>query len=157
MKRIGLVVLAVVLWASSLALAADPVTPLYKARLDATLAGWEAVASTDDGTEATPWWPASAQPVSLCVGSVCLGSLCVGSICLTSDCSGSVCVNSGCVGSGCVGSTCLGSGCVGSVCGGSVCLGATLCLRKCGDTTPPIPIDPNGGNTSLAVPRCPEQ
>jgi hypothetical protein len=157
MKRIGLVVVVSILLVSGLARAANPVTPLYKARLDATLRGWEASASSiGEDVDNAPWWPASAQPVSLCVGSLCLGSLCAGSLCISSECSGSLCISSGCAGSGCVGSTCLGSGCVGSICGGSACLGVTLCLRTCGGITPPTPADPYGGTTSLAVPRCPQ-
>ena len=157
MKRIVLVIAVLVLGVSSLAGAADPITPLYKARLDATLAGWEATPSqVGDDTEGVPWWPVSAQPMSYCVGSLCLGSMCGGSMCICSECSGSACLNSGCLGSACVGSTCIGSGCIGSICGGSACLGVTLCLRKCGDITPPIFQDPDGGNTSLAVPRCPQ-
>ena len=154
MKRICLAAVLVLL-VSGLVWAADPVSPLYQARLDATLAGWESVDTPLGKHGNDPCWPISAQPVSLCVGSVCLGSLCAGSICISSECSGSLCVGSECVGSGCLGSTCLGSGCLGSICGGSVCLGTTMCLKTCGGViTPPIPADP--GNTSLAVPRCPQ-
>jgi hypothetical protein len=162
MKRIVGVVVCLVVGLSPLvpgsSHAASPVTPLYKARLDATVKGWETAVSPMGGdVDCTPWWPASAQPASLCVGSLCLGSLCAGSLCISSECSGSLCVASGCAGSGCVGSTCLGSGCVGSICGGSVCVGTTMCLRTCGGITPPTPVDPYGGTTSLAVPRCPQQ
>ena len=157
MMRIGLVIAVVAVCVSSAARASDPITPLYRARLDATLAGWETAGSPpDDDAQGSLSWPASAQPVSFCVGSLCLGSMCAGSLCIGSECSGSVCVNSGCAGSGCVGSTCIGSGCVGSICGGSACMGITLCLRTCGDVTPPIVQDPYGGTTSLAVPRCPQ-
>jgi hypothetical protein len=148
MKRIGFAV--VVLFAVAVAfpaflLAGDPVSPLYGARLSATLMEWEmgAMPVPDDGGEETPWFPASAQPFSFCAGSVCFGSMCFGSLCVSSDCVGSGCLNSGCSGSACVGSTCVGSLCAGSVCLGSACVGSacggsTTCLRSC---DPSIPID----------------
>jgi hypothetical protein len=150
---------AVVLVACGAAEAGDPVSPLFAARLDATLAGWEAAAvpAGEDGDGEIPWWPASAQPASLCVGSLCVGSVCVGSLCVSSDCVGSGCVNSGCAGSGCVGSVCVGSGCVGSMCGGSACAGTTLCVRLCGrDGGPTMPRDPSGSIPSSSHMLCPE-
>jgi hypothetical protein len=150
---------AVVLISCGVATAGDPVSPLFAARLEATLAGWEiaAVPAGEGGDGEVPWWPASAQPASLCVGSLCVGSLCVGSLCVSSDCVGSGCVNSGCAGSGCVGSVCLGSGCAGSMCAGSACLGITLCVRVCGrDGGPTIPQDPSGSIPSSSPMICPE-
>lgn len=152
---------AVILIACGAADAGDPVSPLFAARLEATLVEWEmaALPVTDDGGEGVPWWPASAQPASLCVGSLCVGSLCVGSLCVSSDCVGSGCVTSGCAGSGCVGSVCLGSGCAGSMCAGSACIGTTLCIRVCGrDGGPPIPQDPYppGSGPSCSPMSCPE-
>jgi hypothetical protein len=163
MMRIGLAVLLMLAPALpflGVADAGDPVSPLFAARLDATLAEWEAAASVPDGgADGVLWWPASAQPASACVGSLCAGSLCVGSLCASSDCVGSLCVNSGCAGSGCVGSVCLGSGCAGSLCAGSTCAGTTLCVRVCGrNGGPPVPQDPHPpGNVPSSSPmNCPE-
>jgi hypothetical protein len=80
----------------------------------------------DDDYDVEPCTPASVNPSSTCVGSVCAGSVCVGSacagsICVGSACAGSICGGSGCVGSTCGGSACASSGCVGSACVGSVC------------------------------------
>lgn len=146
---------------SSIALAGDPISPLYQARLDATLAGWDMAAMGAGGVgEIDPeGGPISAQPFSFCVGSLCAGSYCFGSVCVNSDCLGSACINSGCVGSGCVGSVCVASGCVGSMCGGSACLGVTLCTRACGGDGPPTPQPPlpPGRPPSYSPLNCPEQ
>jgi hypothetical protein len=150
---------AVILFACAAAQARDPVSPLFSARLEATLAGWEmaALRPAECGDQEVLTWPASAQPASLCVGSLCVGSLCLGSLCVSSDCVGSGCVNSGCAGSGCVGSVCIGSGCAGSMCGGSACMGTTLCIRACGgDGGPPILRDPLGSLPSSSPMNCPE-
>lgn len=150
---------AVVLLSCGAVNAGDPVSPLFAARLEATLAEWDMAAATPVawGDQMGVVWPASAQPASLCVGSLCIGSLCIGSLCVSSDCVGSGCVNSGCAGSGCVGSVCAGSGCAGSMCGGSACVGTTLCIRQCGsDGGPPIPRDPLGSVPSSSAMNCPE-
>ena len=139
-------------------LAADPVSPLYQAQLDATLARWELGASGmigDGGVDVTGG-PASVQPFSFCLASICVGSYCIGSACLNSECIGSGCVNSGCVGSGCVSSVCLGSGCVGSMCGGSACYGATMCVRQCGPDGPAIPQDPQPSAPTMSARTCPQ-
>jgi len=152
MKRIGsaFVVPFAVFFAAAVAcpsflLAGDLVSPLFGARLDATLMEWEMGVGPvpDDGGEEVPWFPISAQPLSFCAGSVCYASMCFGSMCVSSDCVGSGCIGSGCSGSACVGSTCVGSvcagsTCVGSVCAGSTCCGSTTCMRYC---DPTIPID----------------
>jgi len=80
--------------------------------------------------------PASANPLSLCLGSMCLGSVCLGSACagsscLGSACSGSACLGSGCVASGCAGSVCTSSGCAGSACLGSACIGSACLSSVC--------------------------
>ena len=80
--------------------------------------------------------PLSANPLSLCiasgcVGSVCLGSACAGSTCLGSACSSSACTGSACVASGCAGSVCTSSGCAGSACLGSACLGSACLTSTC--------------------------
>ena len=80
--------------------------------------------------------PASANPVSLCLGSFCLGSWCLGSACVNSGCLGSACLNSTCVGSTCVGTMCGGSACVGSICGGSACVAST-----CATCSPSRPLE----------------
>ena len=139
-----------------IALAGDPISPLYQARLDATLAEWEMAAMgagsiCEDNPDGVVM---SAQPWSYCLGSLCAGSVCLGSACLASDCLGSGCIGSGCVGSGCVSSACVGSGCVGSICGGSACLGVTLCSRRCGGDGPPVPQSPDYPSS---LPRnCPQ-
>ncbi|MGH9870736.1 MAG: hypothetical protein ACREAA_21575 [Candidatus Polarisedimenticolia bacterium] len=69
--------------------------------------------------------PLSFNPVSACLGSLCLGSACISSFCL-----GSACINSKCLGSGCVASVCGGSGCAMSVCGGSACA-VSACASAC--------------------------
>lgn len=151
--------LAALLTAHGAAQAGDPVSPLFSARLEATLAGWEmaALRPAERADQEVLTWPASAQPASLCVGSLCVGSLCLGSLCVSSDCVGSGCVNSGCAGSGCVGSVCIGSGCTGSMCGGSACMGTTLCIRACGGYGgPPMLRDPLGSLPSGSPMNCPE-
>ena len=133
MKRIGLL-FSVCLLAACLqsGFGGDPVSPLFQARLDATMAEWERAGDAGDpGGQDPTWWPASANPVSFCAGSVCLASYCIGSFCLSSECVGSGCVGSTCVGSGCVSSLCAGSGCLGSICGGSACMGVSLCPKNC--------------------------
>ncbi|MFH1221178.1 MAG: hypothetical protein V1694_12095 [Candidatus Eisenbacteria bacterium] len=131
MMRIGLVVTGIIFMLCGTVLGGDPVSPLYQARLAATLAEWEAgprpVADVADDNGG----PASLQPVSLCIGSACLGSVCIGSACLGSECLGSACLESSCLGSGCVGSACAGSTCVGTLCVGSACYGASACGSGC--------------------------
>ena len=82
--------------------------------------------------------PASANPLSGCLGSGCLGSVCFGSLCMGSKCLGSACISSGCLGSGCTGSGCAGSACIDSRCVGSACIQSgclgSACL-SCGDST----------------------
>jgi hypothetical protein len=115
----------------------DSDSPLYKARLDATLSEWKSESSTDGSAHATNEGAGDQvisfffPPPSYCVVSACFGSLCVGSLCASS--------------------TCLGSGCVGSVCLGTGCLGTTLCLKNCATEGPPRPIelDPEGEGPSL--------
>jgi hypothetical protein len=146
MKRIvftSIVLLAVV---SSVCLARKPASPLYGARLSATLEEWETKAEPPAGGADEPtWWPASLNPVSMCVGSACTQSYCFGSLCAESMC----------LGSGCLGSACIGSGCVGSVCAVSACHGETLCLRKCGHTGgPPNAIDPLNNGTTFVNGFC---
>jgi hypothetical protein len=133
MKRIALLVLGCLLTIClGNGLAGDPVSPLFQARLDATKAEWERGGEAGDpGGQDPTWWPASANPMSFCLGSVCLTSYCLGSFCMSSHCVGSGCVGSTCLGSGCAASLCVGSGCVGSICGGSACLGVSLCPKKC--------------------------
>ena len=103
--------------------------------------------------------PASANPLSVCLasgclGSVCFGSACAGSACFGSACSGSTCGGSGCSGSACGGSACVNSGCAGSACVGSTCLGS-LCLTstclgsacmatRCAGCPRPLAADPRG-------------
>lgn len=138
-------------------IAGEPVTPLYQARLEATLAEWEGrVRSVDPEIEDPTWWPASLNPVSYCLGSACSQSYCIGSVCINSGCVGSGCVGSTCVGSGCVASICLGSGCAGSICGGSACWGPTGCPKKCGGyNNPPITNDPDNGGATFSLLACP--
>ena len=133
MKRIAILVLGFLLTIClQNSFAGDPVSPLFQARLDATMDEWERGGKAGDpGDQSPTWWPASANPVSFCLGSVCLASYCVGSLCVSSDCVGSGCVGSTCLGSGCASSLCVGSGCVGSICGGSACLGVSLCPKRC--------------------------
>ncbi len=146
MKRIiftWLVLLAVL---SGAAAAADPPSPLYRARLAATLDGWKKVPVQVRELDDPGWWPASLNPASLCVGSACPQSYCLGSLCAESVC----------LGSGCLGSTCIGSGCIASVCGVSGCAGTTLCLKKCGYFTPPNAIDPTQNGTTFVNGTCNE-
>jgi hypothetical protein len=82
----------------------------------------------------SPNTPASLNPISLCLGSACLGSVCFGSFCAGSICFGSACTTSGCAGSGCLGSGCVGSGCVSSGCIGSVCTGSGCIGSVCVST-----------------------
>ena len=148
MKRVICTSLVLIAALSTGATAGDPPSPLYRARLLATLAGWEAPTAVRAGDPEDPgWWPASLNPVSLCVGSACPQSYCLGSICAESIC----------LGSGCIGSTCIGSGCVASLCGVSGCAGTTLCLKKCGYAGgPPNAIDPNNNGTTFVNGTCHE-
>ena len=132
MMRITLMVLVCLLLCSlGRGHAGNPVSPLFHARLEATKTDWERGEKVDGPGGTDPTWLPSANPVSFCLGSVCLASYCIGSFCVSSGCVGSGCVGSTCIGSGCVASLCGGSGCVGSVCGGSACLGVSLCPQKC--------------------------
>jgi len=85
--------------------------------------------------------PLSGNPLSVCIGSGCLGSVCLGSACLSSRCLGSACIASGCGGSTCIASGCGGSACIGSGCGGSACVGTvcagSACSAGCDATAPP--------------------
>jgi hypothetical protein len=156
MRRVTvLLTCCLILMACQPALADDPVSPLYEARRDATLAQWDGgVEKVMPDGEDPGWWP-SLNPASYCLGSVCTRSYCIGSVCLGSTCVGSGCLGSQCAGSGCVGSLCLGSACGGSICGGSACLGTTLCDRMCGpDMGPTHPADPG---TSYSPLHCPER
>lgn len=140
MKRIVFTTSVLVLTLSAPAIAGDPVSPLFEARLAATLAGWEAAAPVETRDSNDPaWWPVSLNPASVCGGSLCVQSICFGSLCAESTC----------LGSGCLASICIGSGCLASLCGVSGCVGTTLCLKKCGHTGgPPNVIDPfNNGST----------
>lgn len=56
-----------------------------------------------ENEEVVPCTPASANPVSVCMGSACAGSICFGSGCGVSNCGGSACGASGCAGSLCAG------------------------------------------------------
>jgi hypothetical protein len=149
MLRIGFKILLVILALVTPTCAGDIMSPLYSARLAATLAEWDAGLAapvTDSGDP--EWWPASLNPASLCVGSACPQSYCFGSICGESFC----------LGSGCIGSSCIGSGCVASVCGVSGCAGTTLCLKKCGYTGgPPNAIDPTQNGTTFVNGSCMER
>jgi hypothetical protein len=143
MKRIGLIWTCLTLLAWAAAYAGDPLSPLYRARLDATLAEWES--ATPQTVDDPPGGgPVSVQPMSFCVLSVCGASFCCGSVCVSSECIGSVCVNSACTVSGCVGSICFGSACAGSICGGSLCIGESLCIQKCGATGRADPVSTAG-------------
>ena len=159
MRHVAVVALG--LWIAGcfqVALADNPGSPLYGARHSATLSQWESGALPDaDEGENVPWWPASANPVSLCGASACPQSLCFGSLCVNSACLGSGCGGSLCAGSACITSSCLGSGCGGSLCGGSACLGNTLCIRECGGNgEPTYPVDPGYSNVSYSPLSCPE-
>jgi hypothetical protein len=122
----------------------EPFSPLYSSRLSISLEAMDRpeavqVAGRFNLVDDTGF-VASANPLSVCLGSACsrsycLGSLCVGSGCLGSACGASQCLGSACAGSACGGSVCIASGCLGSVCGGSVCVG-TMCGRGCA-------LDPN--------------
>jgi len=136
--------------------AGNPVSPLFRSRHDATMKDWEqgAVEYGSGGDDPVPM-VVSLNPISFCVGSVCLGSYCAGSLCLSSECLGSGCVGSTCIGSGCAGSMCAASGCVGSMCGGSACVGNTLCIKACGDDTGgTIVVDPNYNNLTCTWGPC---
>jgi hypothetical protein len=140
------------------ACADNPVSPLYRARLDITLAEWErGPVPPGPGGEEPNWWPHSLNPFSYCLGSICPQSYCLGSLCLESGCFGSGCVGSTCVGSACATSLCAGSACVGSLCGGSACYGTTMCERVCGARTPTNPCDPDPGGGSYTPLNCPER
>lgn len=146
MKRIIFIALAMLVAIAAAASAGDPISPLYEARLAATLADWElgGVGEVNDAGDPA-WWPASLNPASLCVGSVCLHSYCLGSLCAESTC----------LGSGCLGSACIGSGCIASMCGVSGCVGTTLCLKKCGyNGGPPNAIDPTANGTTFVDGHC---
>ena len=71
--------------------------------------------------------PASANPVSVCLASGCIGSGCGVSYCIGSACASSLCAGSGCAVSNCGGSACGASICAGSACGISGCAGS-LCV-----------------------------
>lgn len=147
MKRIVLTSLVLVVVLSAGESAGDPISPLFQARLQATLAGWQAKPAVPEQDSCDPeWWPASLNPASLCIGSLCPQSYCFGSLCAQSIC----------LGSGCLGSTCIGSGCVASLCGVSGCAGTTLCLKKCGYAGPPNAIDPTGNGTTFVNGTCHE-
>ncbi len=132
---------------------AEEYSPLFSARLEATLAGWDDPGQPVDagGGSEDPMVVSILPPGSLCLASGCVGSACLGSLCLGSGCGGSICV-----GSGCANSTCLGSGCVGSVCVVSGCVAETLCEKKCGGEGPPNAIDPDFSGTVSVFPQCPE-
>ncbi len=149
MKRIVFMALFLIAALCGGARASYPLSPLYEARLMATLAEWEAGAPAPAGhSDDSTWWPASANPASFCAGSLCAQSYCLGSVCLGSTC----------LGSGCIGSTCIGSGCAASLCGVSGCAGTTLCLKKCGpDGGPPYVIDPMDNHTTFHNGTCGEQ
>jgi len=138
--------------------AGNPVSPLFHARLDETLADWESGAVPHGPGEQDPnWWPCSLNPFSYCLGSLCLQSYCIGSLCVGSGCVGSGCAGSTCVGSACASSLCAGSACVASICAGSACYGATLCERACENgREPTCPSDPGPGGLSYAPYYCPE-
>jgi len=83
-------------------------SPLYEARLDATLSEWEsgndsrgALAQANYGSSDGDMIMPSLNWPSFCIGSGCLGSFCLGSGCVVSYCLISVCRNSDCLGSGC--------------------------------------------------------
>ena len=158
MMRITVLLVCCLVAAVSLpAFAGNPVSPLYRARLDETLADWETDAvPPSPGGEDPAWWPASLNPFSYCLGSLCPQSYCLGSLCLESGCVGSGCVGSTCVGSACATSLCAGSACIASVCAGSACYGATLCDRVCGEDSPACPSDPGTGGLSYTPYYCPE-
>ncbi len=157
MIRITLMVLACLLvYSCSACYAGNPVSPLFRSRHEATMSDWERGGSADGpGGNDPTWWPASANPASFCVGSLCLASYCVGSLCVSSECVGSGCVGSTCLGSGCAASLCAGSGCVGSVCGGSACMSTTMCLKRCGDNAGPTTVqEPNYSNLTYTWGPC---
>jgi len=146
-RRFMLLMTTILILVCQVTLAGEPTSPLFQARLEATLRDWERGAQPELIDEQEPtWWPASVNPVSYCAGSLCLGSFCLGSACLASYC----------VGSGCTASLCLGSGCLCSGCGGSACLGVTLCIKHCRDDTPANMIDQNVGTTTFNY-MCPER
>ena len=122
---------------------ASDYSPLFAARLEATLESWDRPTQPIDSTggEEPDLVPSVLPPWSVCVGSICVGSVCAGSICLGSGCSGSTCVGSACVMSGC-----LISGCVGE----------TLCAKKCGGDGPPNIVDPSLPGSVTFWPACPE-
>lgn len=147
MKRIIFTLFVLIAVVATGSFAGDPPSPLYRARLLATLARWErGTAVRAEEPEDPGWWPASLNPASMCVGSACPQSYCFGSLCAESLC----------LGSGCLGSTCIGSGCIASMCGMSACAGTTLCLRKCGYAGPPNAIDPNNNGTTFVNGTCNE-
>jgi hypothetical protein len=159
MRRIvPVVLLCLVVISIRSALAGDPVSPLFQARLEATMVEWERGATPQDrGDPEVGAWPASAHPASFCLGSACLSSYCIGSLCVSSECVGSGCVGSTCVGSGCASSLCAGSGCIGSICGGSACMGPSLCPRKCdGNDGATNPAEPDYGNLTYTWGPCRE-
>jgi hypothetical protein len=157
MIRITLVILACLLaFSCCTCVAGNPVSPLFRSRHDATMKEWEqGAAMSGSGGDDPIQTPVSVNPVSFCVGSVCLGSYCAGSLCVSSECLGSGCVGSTCIGSGCAASLCAASGCVGSICGGSACMAQTMCIKVCGDNSgPTIVVDPNYDNLTCTWGPC---
>ena len=122
MKRIAPLIVACLLSVClGKAVAGDPLSPLFQARLEATMAGWQR--GWDAGQAATQRRISrpGADSTSFCLGSVCQMSYCLESYCASSTC----------IGSACPGSACTASSCVGTVCHGSACLGVSLCPKRC--------------------------
>ncbi len=157
MKRSVLMVVVLVVGCTCcVCYAKDPQSPLFRARLEATMRDWENGGSPGAyGGDDPPLTPASLNPASFCLGSACLASYCIGSLCISSECVGSGCAGSTCIGSGCAASMCAASGCIGSICGGSACMGTTLCPKVCGDDTGPASTQgPDYGNLTYTWGPC---
>ena len=113
MKLVALLILACLpIFCLQSSFAGDPISPLFRARLDATMAEWERSGEAGGSSgEGAASWPMSASRESLCIGSMCMQSHCMNGRCLRSEC--------------------IGSGCATSLCGGSACVGVSLCPKKC--------------------------
>lgn len=116
--------------------AEEPFSPLFSRRLEVGVLNMDKPAERQYMARLEVFYrpfetPLSGNPLSVCLGSGCLGSLCLGSACLSSRCLGSACVASGCGGSTCIASGCGGSACIGSGCGGSACVGTVCAGSAC--------------------------
>ena len=141
--RVLIVTVILVEVACSSASATGRGSPLYEARLQASLADWDRNAMPRAGLVPLAKDSTGVQAVSLFMPpqSQCLGSACVGSTCL---------------GSGCPATVCLGSFCFTSLCILSGCHIESTCIRTCPEG-PYCPAEPTGTSFGALSAVCLDQ